>query len=72
MQQIVNGRVIHVPDEGFDMVNSDTIRRSAGVPTTRALIKQGPDGRNELINPGQMVPAHEAANFIDAPQHKRG
>jgi len=72
MKVIVNGREINVPVGSDGSINSDSLREYAGVPASRALIKQGTDGKSELVNPGQKTWCDNMEHFSDAPLHVRG
>ena len=72
MKQMVNGREVDVPMDPDGSIDSDTLREVASVPAKRPLMLQLPDGRNELINPGDRVKVHPLSYFMDMPLHERG
>jgi hypothetical protein len=72
MRQFINGQEYEIPMGSDGRVNSDTIRRAAGIAKDRAIIVQRSDGRNELLNPGQGVEVLPGEHFRDAPIHTRG
>ena len=72
MRVMVNGREIEVPTDSDGSVNSDAIRRAAGIPDDRVLIKQDSAGGNELVNPGDAVVCGPYQHLTDGPIHRRG
>lgn len=72
MRQFINGQEYEIPVDRDGMIDSRVIRRAAGIPANRALIVKGPDGRNEIVNPGQNVPVAPGTHFQDIAVHKRG
>lgn len=72
MRQMINGRCFDVPTDSSGRLNSDALRAAAGIPEDRPLVLQLPDGKNQLINPGEAVGVNPGQYFIDAPIHRRG
>ena len=72
MRTMMNGREFDVPVSSDGVVEVDVVRRAGGIPTGRAIVKQNPDGSNEMLNPGQMVPVKQGDHFIDMSLHERG
>ena len=72
MRQMVNGRIVDVPTDHDGGVNSNDLRRAAGVPDNRPLILQMPDGTNQVVNFGEKLKVQPNQYFVDAPAHTRG
>ena len=72
MKQMVNGRVIDVPMDSDGAIDSDDLREVAGVDKKRPLVLQLPDGRNQLINPGEKLRVNPGSYFREVPNHIRG
>ncbi|MDA1278408.1 MAG: hypothetical protein O2960_30825 [Verrucomicrobia bacterium] len=72
MRQMVNGQVVDVPTGSDGALNSDTLRKAAGIPDDRPLVLQMPDGNNHLVNPGERLKINPGQYFMDAPLHTRG
>lgn len=72
MRQMINGRLVDVNPEPDGSISSDALRQASGIPDSRPLILQQPDGANQLINPGDKVRVDPGQFFIDAPAHQRG
>ncbi len=72
MRHMVNGRIVEMFVESDGSIQSDALRRAAGVSDDRQLILQLPDGSNRIINPGENVKVPPDQFFLDAPAHKRG
>lgn len=72
MRQYVNGKMVELPVDRDGCVDSDAIRRAAGLPSDRQLILQSPDGGNRIVNPGERIALQPGQSSTDAPLHKRG
>ncbi len=72
MIQMVNGREIEVPTDADGSIDSDKLREVASVPAKRPLVLQLPDGRNEVINPGEVIKVRPGSHFMDMALHDRG
>jgi hypothetical protein len=72
MRQMINGRCFDVPTDSSGKVDSDVLRKAAGIPADRPLVLQRPDGTNQLINPGEAILVNPGQYFVDAPIHRRG
>lgn len=72
MHQMVNGREVDIPTDADGGIDSDILRHAAGVPEDRPLIRQLPDGSNQLVNPGEKLFIKPLQYFMDAPLHVRG
>ncbi len=72
MRHIFNGRIVEVEIGPDGTIDSETLRKAAGIPSERPLIAQLADGRNIQVNPGDRVKVKPGQTFIDAPVHDRG
>lgn len=72
MKHMVNGKMFELPTEPDGSVDSNRLRKAAGIPDDRPLILQMPDGSNRVINPGERVYLRPGEAVIDAPEHVRG
>jgi hypothetical protein len=72
MREMINGQVVEVPTDSGGRINSDDLRRAAGLAENRPLILQMPDGNNQLVNPGEKLQVNPGQYFMDAPLHVRG
>ena len=72
MRHMVNGRIVEVRAAPDGSVRSDAIRTAAGIPADRPMILQLPDGRNQIVNPGENLSILPDQFFTDVPAHKRG
>ena len=72
MRHMVNGRVVELRTRPDGSVDSDALRRAAGIADNRQLILQTPDGANRIINPGTRLSLTGEQFFTDAPSHQRG
>ena len=72
MRQMINGKEFDVPVTTDGVLEVDVVRRAAGIPEDRTIVKQNCDGSNEILNSGQMVPVKPGDHFIDMPIHRRG
>jgi hypothetical protein len=72
MKHMVNGRLVELSTERDGSIDSDRLRKAAGIPDDRPLILQMPDGSNRVVNPGERVYLKPGESIIDAPEHKRG
>lgn len=70
--QKVNGRPYHVPVQSDGRISVEDLCRLANVGSNRVLVRQQPDGTNELVNRGDCIRVDPRAQFIDAPVHVRG
>jgi hypothetical protein len=69
---MVNGKQVDIPMESDGSVDSDVLREVAGIDEDRPLVLQRPDGRNEIINPGEKPVVRPGSHFRDVPVHQRG
>lgn len=72
VDQRVNGVPVQVPVDPDGMIDTDVLRRVAGVRRNRPLIHQQADGINKLINPGERLRLRPGQEFMDASLHDRG
>jgi hypothetical protein len=72
MRVMINGREFDVPTRSDGSVNSNAIRRAAGISGSRPLLMKNSDGSNQMVNPGEDVFAAPSQHFSDAPRHRRG
>jgi len=72
MKHMVNGQLFELSTEPDGSVDSNRLRKAAGIPEDRPLILQMPDGSNRVINPGERVYLRPGEAVIDAPEHVRG
>jgi hypothetical protein len=72
MQQFVNGHLVDVPTDSNGSMDSDALRKACGIPASRPLIMQNPDGSNKLINPGEKLQVNPGQRYLDSPIHERG
>jgi len=72
MRQMVNGNVVDIPMDSDGAIDSDTLREVSGIDKNRPLVLQLPDGRNEIINPGERPIVNPGSHFRDIPIHERG
>lgn len=72
MRHMVNGRAIEVHSDADGAIDSDDLREVAGIEKNRPLVLQLPDGRNEMINPGDKLIVNPGSNFRDVLPHVRG
>ena len=72
MYVMMNGRKVHVPTDGSGQIDSDDVRRGAGVDDERPLVLSKSDGTNVVINPGERLLAADGDSLMDMPLHKRG
>ncbi len=69
---MVNGKQVDIPMDSDGSVDSDVLREVAGIDKDRPLVLQQPDGRNEIINPGEKPVVYPGSHFRDVPVHERG
>jgi len=72
MRHTFKGRVVELRSRRDGSIDSDALRRAAGIADNRQLILQTPDGRNRIINPGAGLSLTGEEFFTDAPKHDRG
>jgi hypothetical protein len=72
MKHMINGKLFELPTEPDGSVDSDVVRKAAGIPDDRPLILQMPDGKNRMVNAGEHVLLRPGEAIIDAPEHVRG
>jgi len=72
MIQLVNGKSVDIPMESDGSIDSDTLREVAGIGKNRPLVLQLPNGRNEIINPGEKPIVNPGSHFRDIVLHERG
>lgn len=72
MKHMVNGKVVELVAGPDGSIQSDALRKAAGITDDRQLLIQLPDGSNRLINPGETIKVPPEQYFTDAPAHKRG
>ena len=68
MKHIVNGRFIELETAGDGTLDSNALRKAAGVPDDRPLVVQMPDGSNKIVNSGESVRVDPGMCFFDAPR----
>lgn len=71
MRVMMNGELYDLPTDRDGSVDSDDLRRVAGVTADRPLIVQRSEG-NQLVNPGEKLRVKPGEHFLDAPAHRRG
>lgn len=69
---MVNGKAVDIPLDSDGAVDSDILRAVADIDEDRPLVLQQPDGRNEIINPGEKRVVRPGSFFRDVPVHRRG
>ena len=72
MRHRVNGRVVEITTNPDGSIDTDALRKAAGIPQNRSLILQLPDGNNRVINDGENLQVQPEQYFVDAPSHVRG
>jgi hypothetical protein len=72
MRCMINCQEFDIPTREDGTIDVDAIKRAAGISQDRLVIRQGHDGRNEVLNPGGEASAQPGDRFMDAPIHKQG
>jgi len=72
MKRRVNGQWVDIPTDSSGRVDSDELRRAAGLPEDRALILHKQAGENEVVNPHAVITVDDGDAFSDAPLTVRG
>lgn len=72
MRIMANGRLVDVPTDGEGRAEASAIRSAAGIDPKRLLIRQQPDGRNEVVKSGDRVALNSLDNYRDVGDHDRG
>ena len=49
MKRIVNGRAVEIPEHERNLANVEEVRKSADIPSDRALVLQRADGSSQLL-----------------------
>jgi hypothetical protein len=72
MRQTINGRIFDIPTDSSGMIDSDHLRRVAGIPADRSLVLKRTDGSNYMLNPRGKILVNPGEDFSDIPNHVRG
>lgn len=72
MITMVNGNEVSIPMESDGSIDTDTLREVAGISKNRPLVLQLPNGRNEIINPGEKRIVNPGSHIRDILFHERG
>lgn len=72
MRIFAGGREIEVPTDSQGNVNVQEVRRAANIPDNRMLVRQMPNGENNLLPRQGQVSINPDDRFMDAPRAVRG
>jgi hypothetical protein len=72
MRQTINGKIFDIPTDSSGRIDSDHLRRAAGIPADRSLVLKRTDGSNYMLNPHGKVLVNPDEEFSDIPNHVRG
>jgi hypothetical protein len=72
MKRMINGEEYEIPTNADGSIDSDVVRKAAGIPPDRPLLLQRSDGSNRVINPGEHITVRPEEHMTDAPAHTRG
>ena len=72
MRVFAGGREVEVPEDNNGNVNVAEVRRAANIPSGRMLMRQRPNGENDILPTRGNITVSPYDQFMDAPRATRG
>jgi hypothetical protein len=69
---MVGGKQVSVPTYPDGSVSVDLIRQMSGIPANRPLVRQSPNGTNQVLNEGDMARVNPEDHITHFPLAERG